>query len=198
MKKLDAIGKQCPIPVIMSKKEVTGGCTEFIIDVDNEYAVENLKNFAQTVGYTTTSTQSGSNYSVHFIKDGTQSAECECSCEGCENPVRNWAVFVGKDVIGDGDKELGTNLIRMFFYTLKEDTNIPKYILFMNSGVMLPSKDQQIIEHLKALEEKGCQILICGTCLNFYKLDGEPAVGKVSNMFDISEKMKLADKVITL
>ncbi|MEG1028345.1 MAG: sulfurtransferase-like selenium metabolism protein YedF, partial [Oscillospiraceae bacterium] len=112
--------------------------------------------------------------------------------------LKNWAVFVGKDVIGDGEKELGTNLIRMFFYTLSQEADVPKYILFMNSGVNLPALDSQVIEHLTALESKGTEILICGTCLNYYKIADTPKVGKISNMYDIVSKMKAADKVITL
>ncbi|MEG1620799.1 MAG: sulfurtransferase-like selenium metabolism protein YedF [Oscillospiraceae bacterium] len=193
MKILDAVGKQCPIPVIMSKKEVKEGTEQFNITVDNEFAVENLRNFALTVGYTTTSNNDGNNFVVHFNK--VADATCECAC--CHE-IKNWALFVGKDTIGDGEKELGTNLIRMFFYTLKEDADIPKYILFMNSGVFLATMDEQIVEHLKALEERGTEILICGTCLNFYKIQVEPQVGKISNMYDISDKMKIADKVITL
>lgn len=43
---------------------------------------------------------------------------------------KNWALFVGKDFLGDGSEELGTSLMTMFFYTLAESNDAPRYILF--------------------------------------------------------------------
>ena len=88
--------------------------------------------------------------------------------------------------------------MKMFFYTLSEDNNLPKSILFMNSGVKVATLNEQAIEHLKVLENKGVDILVCGTCLNFYGLENELAVGRISNMYDITNAMKTAAKVITI
>lgn len=40
--------------------------------------------------------------------------------------------------------------------------------------------------------------MVCGTCLNFYNLTDQLKIGTVSNMYEIVERMKLADKVITI
>lgn len=76
----------------------------------------------------------------------------------------------GGDIIGSGDRELGGNLMRMFFYTLAQSEDLPRSILFMNDGVKLPVGDSQVVEHLNALQAKGVEVLVCGTCLNFYGL----------------------------
>ena len=39
-------------------------------------------------------------------------------------------------------------------------------------------------------------ILTCGTCLDFYGLKDKLAVGGVTNMYDIVERMEGADKII--
>ena len=55
MKILDGFGKQCPMPLVMAKKELDAGATELAIQVDNETAVKNLtrlgkkKNMATSV-----------------------------------------------------------------------------------------------------------------------------------------------------
>ncbi len=55
MKILDGFGKQCPMPLVMAKKELDAGVTELAIQVDNETAVKNLtrlgkkKNMATSV-----------------------------------------------------------------------------------------------------------------------------------------------------
>ena len=86
----------------------------------------------------------------------------------------------------------------MFFYTLAESDDIPKYILFMNDGVKVPTLNEQAIEHLKELQKLGVNILVCGTCLSFYGLDNKLSVGAVSNMYEIISAMKEVEKVISL
>ena len=50
----------------------------------------------------------------------------------------------------------------------------------------------------KALSDAGVEILVCGTCLNFYGLTDQLKVGTVSNMYDIVTRMQKAAKVISL
>ena len=43
---------------------------------------------------------------------------------------------------------------------------------------------------------RGVEILTCGTCLNFYGLTEKLAVGGVTNMYVIAEKMLNAGNVV--
>ena len=52
MKTVDARGKNCPIPVIMAKTEIDNGNEEFVVEVDNTTAVQNLEKLAGSQGYT--------------------------------------------------------------------------------------------------------------------------------------------------
>ena len=52
------------------------------------------------------------------------------------------------------------------------------------------------LEDLKNLEAQGVEILTCGTCLNHYGLTEELAVGGVTNMYAIVEKLAGAGKVV--
>ena len=108
-------------------------------------------------------------------------------------------MFVGKDHVGEGDGELGYNLMKMALYTLSESDDVPASLLFMNAGVKLVAGgEQQVVDSVRALEEKGCEVLVCGTCLDFYGCKDQLAVGEVSNMYDILGRMQEAAKVITL
>ncbi|MBS5138889.1 MAG: sulfurtransferase-like selenium metabolism protein YedF [Clostridium sp.] len=190
---VDALGKACPMPVILAKKEIDAGNTSFVVAVDNEVAVENLKRLAESQNYQASVETKDGNFHVTFVGDGAAAPVCEES-----NKPKNWALFVGKDFIGDGSEELGNSLMTMFFYALAESNDAPRYILFMNSGVKLPVENDQVVEHLKTLQEKGSEILVCGTCLKFFNIADNLKIGTVSNMYDISERMHMADKVITL
>lgn len=195
---VDAKGKPCPTPVIMAKKAMAEDHDTFTVLVDNPTAVENLKRLADNQGFAVQVREDGGTFALDFSKGE--------GCSACEEAINaplpaaggDWAVFVGRDIIGDGDRELGGNLMRMFFYTLAQGEDKPGAVLFMNAGVKLPTLDEQVADHLKALSESGTEILVCGTCLNFYGLTDQLKVGAVSNMYDIVTRMQKAAKVISL
>lgn len=198
IKIIDAVGKACPIPVIMTKKEIDNNEELIITKVDNKIAVENLKRLAASTEYSIEIKEEDGIFAVALSK------ECEACNEILEqldtkkkSPLSDYVVFVGKEYIGEGSEELGKNLMRMFFYTLAESEDLPSSVLFMNGGVKLPALDDQVVEHLKKLQENGVNILVCGACLNFYAISDQLKVGAVSNMYEISEKMKQAGKVLT-
>lgn len=194
---IDARGKACPTPVIMAKKAISAGESTFTVLVDNTTAVENLKRLAENQGFDAAAAEAEGVFSVAFTRTGCAACE-EAVNSPLPTPGGDWAVFVGRDIIGDGDRELGTNLMRMFFYTLSQGEDKPGAVLFMNAGVKLPTLDEQVVEHLKALSAVGVEILVCGTCLNFYGLTEQLRVGTVSNMYDIVTCMQKAGKVISL
>ena len=198
MKKfIDAKGKSCPMPVIMAKKEIDAGVKFFEMEVDNKIAVENLKKLANSQGFTTTIKEDNGNFKVDFSNGCEECEEVLAKVEG-KKPLGNWAIFVNKETIGAGNDELGQSLMKMFFYTISEGEDLPKSILFMNGGVKVPTLNAQAIEHLKVLQDKGVELLVCGACLNFYELENKLEVGKISNMYDITNAMKEASKVITI
>lgn len=194
---IDAKGKACPTPVIMAKKAISAGESSFTVLVDNTTAVENLKRLAENQGFDAAAAEAEGVFSVAFTRTGCAACE-EVVNSPLPAPGGDWAVFVGRDIIGDGDRELGTNLMRMFFYTLSQGEDKPGAVLFMNAGVKLPTLDEQVAEHLKTLSAVGVEILVCGTCLNFYGLTDRLRVGTVSNMYDIVTRMQKAGKVVSL
>lgn len=193
---IDAKGKPCPQPVILAKQAITAGETEFVVEVDNTTAVGNLERLAANQGFTSSVSQEGESYRLRFVKSA-EACSCSAGMDAGTQP-RTYCVFVGRDIIGDGDRELGANLMRMFFYTLTQSEDLPASICFMNAGAKLPVQDEQVVEHLKTLMDKGVEVLVCGTCLNFYGIADALKVGTVSNMYDIVTKMQEAGKVITV
>lgn len=198
MKKfIDAKGKNCPMPVIMAKKVIDSGVKFFEIEVDNKIAVENLKKLANSQGFITRVEENNSYFKVDFSNGCEECEEVLVKVED-KKPLGNWSIFVNKEIIGAGNDELGKSLMKMFIYTISEGEDLPKSILFMNGGVKVPTLNDQAIEHLKVLQDKGVELLVCGACLNFYGLEEKLEVGKISNMYDITNSMKEASKVITI
>ncbi|MFK7740035.1 MAG: DsrE family protein [Planctomycetota bacterium] len=104
-------------------------------------------------------------------------------------------VVCSRNQMGDGDPELGKKVLGTF---LKKSIALPNFtaILFYNEGVKLVAADSPVLTELRLLEERGVDLVPCGTCLNHYGI--EPAVGEVGDMDTIVQEMGRAGKVITL
>jgi selenium metabolism protein YedF len=196
---INALGKECPIPVVMAKQAIAGGKLPFTIEVDNQTSVENLTRLAASQGLAAPVRDlSGGVFALDFSRPGETSAAESAPAAPLPAPGGDYVVFIGRDIVGSGDRTLGTNLIRMFFYTLANSDSLPAALLFMNDGVKLPTLDDQVVEHLQALSARGVEVLVCGACLNFYGLTDSLRAGTVSNMYDIVSRMQSAAKVISM
>ncbi len=197
---IDAKGKACPIPFMLAKQQIDLGNTDFKIEVDNLVAVENLRRLARSQNYTIDTIVDENSHRVHFRGSGSH-PEMENVTEpllACSPINTKWTLFIGKDYMGEGEHELGRNLVKMFLYTINQGTDLPTNIILMNKGVLLAVEDEQTVATLKSLQIKGCELLVCGTCLNYYHLDTQLKTGIISNMYDISQRILTAGKVITL
>ncbi len=54
------------------------------------------------------------------------------------------------------------------------------------------------MERLKALEERGVQLIACGTCLDYFGLKGKVVAGEVGGMAAILEAIVEAGKVLSV
>lgn len=114
-----------------------------------------------------------------------------------ESPVDTGAVMViSSDLMGTGDEDLGRILMKGFLYAMTEQEKVPEEIILYNRGVMLAVEGAESLEDLKTIRNSGSRIYACGTCLNHYGLMDRLAVGEVTNMYEITEKLMKARKVI--
>jgi selenium metabolism protein YedF len=107
-------------------------------------------------------------------------------------------IMVGADRMGHGDDGLGSAILLNFLKTLKEMGSDLWRLVFVNSGVVLTAAGSEAVEILQGLAEEGVQILVCGTCLNHFRLLDAKQVGETTNMLDIVTSMQLADSVINI
>jgi selenium metabolism protein YedF len=107
-------------------------------------------------------------------------------------------VMIAQDGMGHADQALRHILLRTYLQLLDESNMLPSTICFYADGVKMVVEDSPVLEPLKSLEEKGVQLIICSTCLNYFNLMEEVSVGIVGSMTDIIEAQWRAEKVITL
>ena len=101
-------------------------------------------------------------------------------------------------VLGQGDQDLGRMLMRHFIFTIKETIPLPSRIIFMNQAVYLTAQNSEVLEHLQEMEGMGVELLSSRTCVNYYRLQEELAVGKVAGMTEILEGLRMSARCITI
>lgn len=197
--KVNAIGDNCPIPVVKAKKAIDGLKDAAIVEisVDNEIAVQNVTKMVNQKNLESTCEKVGENHYVIKVQCG-EVVESEATKEVVTAIAKEekMVVVLSSDKMGEGDEELGKVLIKGFIYAITQLDKYPKAVLLYNSGVKLASEGSDSIEDLKMLEEHGVEILNCGTCLNFYNLQDKLQVGKVTNMYSIVEELSGATNII--
>ena len=197
---VDARGQACPIPVVKTKQALQSlqgpGTVETL--VDNEIAVQNLTKMADQKGFKVASEKESDDcYRVRMTVENQQWNENpeKCRCQPMPEQRRIVAV-VSADHMGEGNDELGRALVKGFLFAMTMQEELPSTILFYNGGAHLTCQGSDSLEDLKSLQERGVEILTCGTCLDFYGLKEQLAVGSVTNMYDIVERQMKADLVI--
>ena len=200
---VNAIEDSCPIPVVKTLNAIRELKSADIVEtlVDNEIAVQNLTRMANQKGYAVKSEKLADKEFKVTITVGEpaqdQSAAAEdVVCVLPSNNKKNTVVVISSKAMGHGGDELGTALMKGFIYALSQQEQLPSTILFYNGGASIPCQGSVSLEDLKSMEAQGVEILTCGTCLNFYGLTDQLAVGQVTNMYTIVEKMTGADLIV--
>lgn len=190
---VDAMGKLCPEPVVMTKAELEKGTSELEVLVDNDIAVSNVTRLLEGRGFQVQVQRDGEERKLIAKKTGDAPASSSPHAGG---PLL--AVLVTGKTLGRNDEALGEVLIKAFLGTLSKLTTPPAVIAFMNEGVKLALAESSACDHIKDLEKIGTKVLVCGTCTKHFEITDEVAVGTVSNMFEILEMITGADKVLSI
>ena len=198
---VDAVGDQCPIPVVKATKALREmrepGALE--VRVDNEIAVQNLTRMAAGNHLPAKAEKKGEHLFVVTMEVAVPAGDApveEPALSCVPDARRDLVVPVDSATLGRGSDELGRTLMKGFLFAVGQLPVLPKTILFYNGGAHLTVEGSASLEDLKNMEAQGVEILTCGTCLNHYGLTDKLAVGGVTNMYTIVEKLAGAGKVV--
>ncbi len=197
---IDCRGMACPLPVVNAKKaaeELAAG-DRLTVLVDNEVAVQNLQRFSSHKGYVSTGEKkSDKEYAVVMTITGEGAApqpeEVDCHRDTRQ---KGMLVVLSGNTMGTGDPKLGAALMKAFVFALTKQDQLPETVLCYNTGAYLSCEGSEVLEDLKLLESEGVTVLTCGTCLDFYGIRDKLAVGGVTNMYEIVERMESAGHIV--
>lgn len=212
-KTVDARGEQCPIPVIRAKQELKNLSQgdSLCVLIDNEISMQNLMKMANQLNIKAENKKTNDGYSVEFfyIGEGIKITEVKKENYGDVSIYQSMTflekykkkqvvIVISSDKYGKGEDTLGQILMKGFIYATSALEDLPKTIIFLNSGVNITCKGSDSLEDLREMENQGVEIISCGTCLDYYNLKDKLMVGLISNMYTIVEKQMFADLVINL
>jgi selenium metabolism protein YedF len=199
MKKIDCRGLACPAPVLQAKEAIEKERPSALeVAVDNEAARENVTRFLTHQAYEVAVTEEGGVFRVIGTSQGEASPAPPAEAETPSEERSKIMILVGSDRMGRGDDELGAKLMVSFLKTVKEMGEELWRLVFVNSGVRLTIEGSEVLSILQEYEREGLLILVCGTCLDHFRLLDQKRVGETTNMLDIVTALQLADKVISL
>jgi len=193
MSVIDCRGLACPQPVMTTKEaldQLKEG--ELLVIVDNAVSCNNVEQFAQSQGCSVEIERRGEYFQLHIHK-GKSRPEVE---RDRKKEMEKVMVYINAHLLGVGDEALGSILMRSFLKTLLELEKKPLRLILINSGVRLASEGSEVLETLKMLSEKGIDVISCGTCVDFYGLKEKIRVGRISNMYEITQSLLEADRLL--
>lgn len=196
---IDARNKPCPKPVMMVKKAVEAGHHPIQVILNSEISATNVKRFMETQGFNIMEeNKTNEEITLTFTKDTDTKQSSAHDEVQIELSTKDTALLITTAHLGKNDTDLGEVLMKGFLGTIAEMTTPPKVIALMNEGVMLALPESSTSESLSQIEDKGCRILVCGTCTNHFGVTEKIKVGTISNMYEITEQILEAQKTITI
>lgn len=192
---VDARGKACPIPVVMTKKaieEIDEGVITVL--VDSVASRENVIKFVRNEGLTYNVSEKDEGYEIEIVKG--YSCTIGKDEKNKRETTKDIVLYIGSSAIGNGDCVLGEKLMNAFIQNIKNMDTLPKSIICVNTGVYLTTLNADTIAELKNL--KNVEILSCGTCLEYFELTDKLQVGEITDAYTVMKKLFEADKVIRL
>ncbi len=205
-------GLACPEPVIRCRTFLASFVenekpSEFLVFVDNEPASENVSRFLKANSYDVDIVEENNTLYILTARKSDNSILSTSEKSASYSPKvdsdggQKILIIIPQEKFGAGDDTLGTKLMENFLSTLPElGANLWKVIL-LNGGVKLaaPTGAEAIaLQSLQKLENNNIEILVCGSCLEFYGLTKARKVGQTTNMLDIITAIEVADKVVRI
>lgn len=196
---VDVRGNLCPKPVIETKKAIDANPHQRIVTiVDNEVSRNNVEKLGLSRGYSVTITEQGTDFYLTMVPAAMSSTEmAPLLVEPALPSVTGKVLLMTKDYLGEGNEELGRNLMKTFWTCVLESDYKPVTIFFINSAVKMVTNDSVHLDNLKAIANNGVEIAACGICLDFYNLKDQVAVGSITNMYAITDSI-LSENLVKL
>ena len=207
---VNATGRACPESVAMTRAALDKGAEELEVLVDNPQAATNVKRFLEDRGFRvllqdddgrlklTAGRKTEPSVSASQAPAPQVPAPVPVAPMPVPRPAEGLAVLITGKTLGRSDEELGEILVKGFLSAFSQLDVPPRTVALINEGVKLALFDSSSCDHLKNLERKGTNILVCGTCVNHFGITDSVGAGVISTMFEIVEALNGSGRILSL
>ena len=200
MRKIDCRNLACPTPVLETKKalESLKIGEKLSILLNSQASKENVLRFLSSQGLKPEFSELEGEFEIVVLKENNElSKEKDFACNSDKNAPCKKILFLKADSVGNG--ELGKKLIVGFLDTLKSADNAPNTIICVNEAVLINTNAEHAAHKaMKELENKGIEVISCGSCLEFYGKTKDLKLGRIGNALEILNLLFDKDKVVGL
>ena len=207
---VNATGRACPESVAMTKAALDKGAEELEVLVDNPEAATNVKRLLEDRGFRVLLQDDDGRLKLAAGKKTEPSVSTSQASASqvpapvpvapmpVPRPAEGMAVLITGKTLGGNDEELGEILVKGFLSAFSQLDVPPRTVALINEGVKLALFDSSSCDHLKNLERKGTNILVCGTCVNHFGITDSVGAGVISTMFEIVEALNGSGRILSL
>lgn len=199
---VDARGQACPKPLVMTRKALQEIKKDdiLIVLVNDPVAAENIGRYLNDNGIPCVINRRENEFHINISPSGEVrelTGENEyCPASGAPASACHFVICINSETMGHGPEELGKILMQAFVNTIKDLEAPPASIVLYNTGVLLAAKGSPVLQSLRDLENGNIPVLVCGTCVSYFRLGESIGAGRVSNMFEIMETLCRAHHVV--
>lgn len=98
--------------------------------------------------------------------------------------------------LGEGNPVLGDQLMKELFQALLAYPEAPQALLFYNTAVYLVLDDSLVLDAMRQLAARGCEILACKTSLQILAPGRTPAAGRAAPLAELTDRMRQARQLL--
>ncbi len=201
MKEIDARGKSCPLPIVMTRSALNDPTIagNFLVLCDSETSKENIEQYLSDNGIEHKTEKNEDHWAVEISKSGGFSApepeNLRCPSQS-PNREKGYIICFKSKNMEPGNEELGDKILQNFVNTVISVSPLPEEIIFYNSGVLLLQEGHPCQPALKELEERGVTLTLCGTCVTHYNAKDSIKIGTISNMHSILTSLANSSRIV--
>ena len=180
--KLNCCDLPCPQPVLKTKEALNslklGESLEILLN--SSTSKDNVSRFLNSLKQNFNLSQNGDFYEISLIKS-------EYSCQNTQSKAKlaNKIIYLNESSAGSGT--VGQSLLASFLGAFSQCEIKPKYVICVNDAVKISANRGHLaFRALNDLQNQGCEILSCGSCLQAYGLSDKLSIGRVSNAYEIA------------
>lgn len=194
---VDTRGRACPEPVVLTKKalDATAEGEELLVLADTENARDNIVRFAQSQGCEANVTEEQGYFRIGITRKAGSKPAAEPYVAACPASEKEIVYLFDSDFVGS-NRDLGKVLLNGFMNAALSLPYKNCTVILISTAVKVAIKGSYALEVLEQLQKQGVTILLCGTCLDFFKLRDAVAIGTVSNALEIMQRLTGASSVV--